>query len=236
MAVFSLSSDNYFIMASYTKDDPDCYVFQYFYDPNDFEITRREGRSNDWSTVVRVGPSKQAEFGALEVFGVTIKGNHWNDLAKDLKVEGVDGQVFRLYGVRVPEFTSADVCNKCDLFTGATLVDVRGIMLAAEEAKEVENGRMEVAMCKKELECTKELVRKSGEAESLLNKLVEEKEKEVERVKVESAVREKELELTKEAVKKGKETELLLNNLLAAERQQVAALKATLAAFIDGYE
>ncbi|CAI0407672.1 unnamed protein product [Linum tenue] len=227
MAVFSLSSDNYFIRSADMKNDPDFFVYEYLHDPYDMAIVRRDGLSNEWGPRVRVGPSTRAKFGALEVFGVTIQGKlQWSDLANDLKLPGdnnYDGEtMFRLlvnrrglcflegvrtesftvlrindcfgwsrYGVKVPEFTSANVCNKCDMYTFGTVVDVRGAMLAAEEAtaevkvlrKEVEKGKLELAVCRKELECTKEMVEKSDAIESLFNKLVDEKEREVEEVK-----------------------------------------------------
>ncbi|CAL1372975.1 unnamed protein product [Linum trigynum] len=276
MAAFSLTSDRQFVAG--LKDDPNLYVYEYLGDLNESTIIRP---GQPWSSDgVIIGPSQQTNFKALEVFGVIISDKLFMELVKDLNLKGYNGQTFRLvvnrrgcclldrvndpssfamlrindcfgwskYGVKLPKFTSADVWNRCDMYNGATVVDVRGIMVATEKEKDV---KVELAMCRKELECTKEMVRKSGEAESLLNRFVEEKEKEVERVvKIQSARHEKELELTKEAVKRGEEIELLLrksveekekevekmSNLLAAERKQVVSLKAVICTFVDGHE
>ncbi|CAL1372977.1 unnamed protein product [Linum trigynum] len=209
MAAFSLTSDKQFIVASYAENDPDFYVYEYKGDPNALEATRCcEGWETDG---VRVGPSEYADFTALELFGVTIQGTstQWRELTKDLKLEGFDGQAFRLvvnrlgqcfvdkvnapsvrllrlndcfgwskYGVKLPKssvvgFSYPNVWNRCDIYSGETVVDVRGIVLEAEEAKaevrvlrksleekqkEVENAKLELELCKRELECTKGVV------------------------------------------------------------------------------
>ncbi|CAL1398257.1 unnamed protein product [Linum trigynum] len=71
------------------------------------------------------------------------------------------------HGVTVPRdmiMTSAAVWNRFDMSSGATVVDVQGLVRVAEEKN------AELSACKKELELSKEMV-------SLLRKLVEEKEK-----------------------------------------------------------
>ncbi|CAI0407683.1 unnamed protein product [Linum tenue] len=208
MAAFSLTSDNQFIVASYAENDPDLYVYEYKGDPNALEVTQS---CDGWETDgVRVGPSEHADFRALELFGVTIQGTstQWRELMKDLKLEGFDGQAFRLvvnrlgqcfvnkvnapsvrllrlndrfgwskYGVELPKSSLGGYPNVWnvifDIYSGETVVDVRGIVLESEEAKaevrelrksleekqkEVENAKLELELCKRELECTKGVV------------------------------------------------------------------------------
>ncbi|CAI0407685.1 unnamed protein product [Linum tenue] len=225
MAAFSLTSDRQFVAG--LKDDPNLYVYEYLGDLNESTIIRP---GQPWSSDgVIIGPSQQTKFKALEVFGVIISDNLFTELVWDLNLKGYNGQTFRL------------------------VVNRRGCCLLDRVNDPPSFAMLRIHDCfgwsKKELECTKEMVKKSGEAESLLNRFVEEKEKEVERVvKMQSAMHEKEMELAKEKVKRGEEIELLLrksveekekemektSNLLAAERKQVAGLKAAIATFVDG--
>ncbi|CAN0926145.1 hypothetical protein LINGRAHAP2_LOCUS35165 [Linum grandiflorum] len=139
------------------------------------------------------------------------------------------------YGVILPQGTPTNVWSKCDMYNGATIVDTPSIMIAVEQSKieandlkkemeekqkRMDNFTTELEMRKKELECMKEVVKKSNEVESLLKKMVQDKEKELEIGKVDVAVREKELECTKEVVKMGKEMEnLLMKSVQDKERE-----------------
>ncbi|CAI0424277.1 unnamed protein product [Linum tenue] len=92
MAVFKLESDKQFIRTS--KGDPDVYVFEYFDDPNVFEMIRAS--NNRWRQLTRVGPTGSAPFKVLEVLGVRIGGNQLKNLATDLTLTARDGQTFHL--------------------------------------------------------------------------------------------------------------------------------------------
>ncbi|CAN1228601.1 hypothetical protein LINGRAPRIM_LOCUS1307 [Linum grandiflorum] len=94
------------------------------------------------------------------------------------------------YGVTLPAATPTNVLNKHDMYNWDTVVDTRATMVAGEQAngeakelrKEFERANLEIAVCKKELECMKEMVTRGEEIESVLRKSVGDKEKELERM------------------------------------------------------
>ncbi|CAI0406564.1 unnamed protein product [Linum tenue] len=77
------------------------------------------------------------------------------------------------YGVIREVLDGGGVWNKCDMYNGAVVVDVEEAMSAVEEARElrvalkekkrvIQDGRSELAVCRKEVECMREVVEKSN--------------------------------------------------------------------------
>ncbi|CAL1363560.1 unnamed protein product [Linum trigynum] len=82
MSVFKLRSNKQFIRT--LKESPDIQVLEYAGDPLDFGMANLDALS--WSPPSVVGPSAEATFDALEVFGVTIAGDQLKELVGDLKI------------------------------------------------------------------------------------------------------------------------------------------------------
>ncbi|CAN1134811.1 hypothetical protein LINPERPRIM_LOCUS15885 [Linum perenne] len=210
MAVFSLTSDDEFIMRVNAKENSDIVVLTPSHDEGDSRVS--------WKILGYVGPSSFSKFHALEVFGVTIKGNKFKELLKDLKFDDANaklqvnrlGQCFLVgishptfletvrlndmfcwskYGVEVPHgaLSHANVWDKRDMYNDTMIVDVPKGMRAVEEEKVLrrllEEKEKESPVWKKELECTKEVVVRSEKNEILWKALLESKEKELEMVK-----------------------------------------------------
>ncbi|CAN1770632.1 hypothetical protein LINPERHAP1_LOCUS11670 [Linum perenne] len=210
MAVFSLTSDDEFIMGASTKEYPDITILKPSHDEEDSRVA--------WKCLGYVGPSNFSKFQALEVFGVTIKGNKFKELLKDLKFDDANaklqvnrlGQCFLVgishptftkpmrlndmfcwskYGVEVPHgaVNHTNVWDKRDMYNDTMIVDVPKGMRAVEEEKVLrrllEEKEKESSVWKKELECTKEVVVRSEKNEVSWKALLELKEKELEMVK-----------------------------------------------------
>ncbi|CAL1363568.1 unnamed protein product [Linum trigynum] len=84
MSVLKLLSNKQFITRDHRKECSDVEVVEYAGDPRDFGMVDLDARSWGHSSVV--GPSAEAKFEALEVFGVTIGGEQLKELIEDLKV------------------------------------------------------------------------------------------------------------------------------------------------------
>ncbi|CAN1228595.1 hypothetical protein LINGRAPRIM_LOCUS1307 [Linum grandiflorum] len=149
------------------------------------------------------------------------------------------------YGVTLPAATPTNVLNKHDMYNWDTVVDTRATMVAGEQAngeakelriklaekeKKVESLNLELEVCKKELECTKEIATKSKQIESLLSKSVGDKEKEFERANLEIAVCKKELECMKEMVTRGEEIESVLRKSVGDKEKELERMSHRLTA------
>ncbi|CAL1372976.1 unnamed protein product [Linum trigynum] len=130
-------------------------------------------------------------YNALQVFGVSIKGGQLVELARELKRENkyemgvnrlglcvitqIGGSLIKhirihdyfgwsKYGVQVPRqdvMRESAMWNSLDMHSGEIMVDVRGIVRAAGEAKEEMSN--ELTICRKELDSMKKEKESSGD-------------------------------------------------------------------------
>ncbi|CAI0407681.1 unnamed protein product [Linum tenue] len=84
MAVFHMSSDGYFVRTWPASSSADVYVHDYTGDIYDPDLIRYKDSGRWRGGRIKIGPSGDAQFRALEVHGVVIEGNRltqlWNDL------------------------------------------------------------------------------------------------------------------------------------------------------------
>ncbi|CAL1372980.1 unnamed protein product [Linum trigynum] len=209
MAVFHMSSDGHLVRTWPASSSVDVYVHDYtggdIYDPDlirNKDINRWRGSSG-----IKIGPSADAQFKALEVHGVVIEGNQLTQLWNDLTLTAPDGQKFCLvanrsglcylfvnspsvmrlrindyfgwakYGVKPPIRTST-IWTKCDLSSGATLVDVGQLLKNKEKEMDemVKEKSKELDAKEKEVSVMRKLVERNKEVESLWERSVEEKD------------------------------------------------------------
>ncbi|CAI0407678.1 unnamed protein product [Linum tenue] len=182
----------------------DVYVHDYTGDIYDPDLIRYKDNGRWGNNRIKIGPSADAQFKALEVHGVVIEGNQLTQLWNDLTLTAPDGQKFCLtanrsgicyllvnspsvmrlrvndyfgwakYGVKPPISTST-IWTKCDLSSGATLVDV-GQLLKNKEKETVEEKSKELEAKEKEVVVMRKLVERSKEVETLWERSVEEKD------------------------------------------------------------
>ncbi|CAI0396502.1 unnamed protein product [Linum tenue] len=191
MSVLKLLSNKQFITRDHRKECSDVEVVEYAGDPRDFGMVDLDARSWGHSSVV--GPSAEAKFEALEVFGVTIGGEQLKELVEDLKVgcskdeshylmvnrQGLcllhaggpsiawlrlnDRFGWSKYGVR-PAIETGTIWSVWDMSSGAVLVAPPLGRRGGEDTWE---------------KVVEEKEKEMEEKESLLRKTLEEKEKEV---------------------------------------------------------
>ncbi|CAL1374006.1 unnamed protein product [Linum trigynum] len=160
--------------------------------------------SGRWRGVgIKIGPSADARFRALEVHGVIIKGSRLTQLYNDMTLAASGGQklylaanrngicylsvngpyVTRLrvndyfkwakYGVK-PQISPSTIWNKCDLSSGAILVDIGQLLKNKEkEMQEI------VKEKEKEVLVMLKMVERNKEVESLWEKTMEDKDKQL---------------------------------------------------------
>ncbi|CAL1372978.1 unnamed protein product [Linum trigynum] len=197
MAVFHMSSDGYFVRTWPASSSADVYVHDYTGDIYDPDLIRYKDSGRWRGGRIKIGPSGDAQFRALEVHGVVIEGNQLTQLFNDLSLTSSDGgQKFCLVANRnglcflyvnspsvmrlrvndyfgwakygvKPPISTSTIWNKCDLSNGDTLVDI--VQLLKNKEKEMQ-------------EMVKEKIKQLDEKEkevSVMRKLVE-RNKEVE--------------------------------------------------------
>ncbi|CAI0406928.1 unnamed protein product [Linum tenue] len=102
MAVFHMSSDGYFVRTWPTSSSVDVYVIDYTGDVYDPDLIRYWDAGRWRGSPIKVGPSGDSKFRALEVHGVVIEGNQLTQLWNDLTLVGTSdgGQNFCLVANR----------------------------------------------------------------------------------------------------------------------------------------
>ncbi|CAI0407679.1 unnamed protein product [Linum tenue] len=101
MDVFHMSSDGYFVRTCPPASSVDVYVIHYtgdIYDP-DLILYKESGRWRG-SSRIKIGPSDDAQFRALEVHGVVIEGDQLTQLCNDLTLTASDGHKYCLLANR----------------------------------------------------------------------------------------------------------------------------------------
>ncbi|CAN0926146.1 hypothetical protein LINGRAHAP2_LOCUS35166 [Linum grandiflorum] len=220
MAVFSLTSDDQFISAASVE------AVEEYSDIIAVKCPYVEGGSTvAWTFQGYIGPSHFSKFQALEVFGVTIKGDKFKELLKDLKFNGAKnvtlsvnrlGQCY-VYGIEHPSFAKP-VIRLNDLFGwskyGVNLPDGAVNHVNVWDKRDTYKDCVVVDV---------PAGMRAVEEEKVLRQSLEEKEKE-------SSVGKKELEYTKRVVEKN---EVLRKALLKAKEKELELVKNQILSYKD---
>ncbi|CAN1142344.1 hypothetical protein LINPERPRIM_LOCUS25973 [Linum perenne] len=195
MDVLRMTTDRQFIRAWPARSVIDVYVLEYLGDPYDPQMIRINDPDRWLGKPIKVGPSSDSKYKALEIFRVIIRGNQLTQLVQDLTLTSTDGQSFVLavnrqgfcyiyinnpsvtrlrindyfgwskYGVNL----NVKMWNRCDMYNGETLVDVA----------ELKEKSRELAEKDKELSLKTQLLERSKEVESMLKKSLEDKDEQL---------------------------------------------------------